>query len=184
MLAADYRRYRPRPSSGPARSGRWSMAAADGTIRSTSTSRKDRSSRVTGARRTCRPGKGTQGRLSAAAGRQHHVSPCSSATGAACSWSIATTPCRGQRDAAALGKSTAAESHSFAPLPTPIPSPTGVEFRDGYDLRGLDHLSETIDHAGRLCTGIAALAAVLFGVANPAAAQDSRWAPTIFPNSP
>jgi hypothetical protein len=24
----------------------------------------------------------------------------------------------------------------LAPLPTPIPRPTGVEFRDGYDLRG------------------------------------------------
>jgi protein SCO1/2 len=35
---------------------------------------------------------------------------------------------------------------------------------------------------GRLCTGIAALAAILFGVANPAAAQNSRWGANYFPN--
>ena len=35
---------------------------------------------------------------------------------------------------------------------------------------------------GRLCTGIATLAAILFSVVNPAAAQNSRWGANYFPN--
>ena len=62
-------------------------------------------------------------------GGSRHDHACSSATGAACSWSTATTPCTRTTPCCCAGRSTTAGAPFLRPLPTPIPTPQGVTFK-------------------------------------------------------